>query len=127
MVNGNVGLWIQVVTIIVSFVSGGFVALISHYLAERRRLKEKEERIKDFKERILRKLKHNAYVLAEREIEKYRTQTENLIESLEFGDASTFYYKIPKEEREEIGNVLDLLFYEKYGEAKDKLESLVNQ
>ena len=113
--------------ITVSFVSGCFVALISHYLAERRRMKEEEERIKDFKERILRQLKRNAYVLSKKEIGKYINQTEDLIDSLEFGDASTFYYKIPKEEREEIDIVLDLLFDEKYNEAKDKLGSLVTQ
>ena len=135
MANGNVELWIQVAAIIVGLAGavtaafgGAYLgAKRSHDLEVQRREKEEKEKVNDFKERILRKLKHNAYVLAEREIEKYRTQTENLIESLEFGNASTFYYRIPKEEREEIDPVLDLLFYGKYDEAKDKLESLVNQ
>ena len=71
--------------------------------------------------------KINVY-LSEGEREERRKQLIHLLKSLEFGDASTLYYKIkPEEKRREIDLVLDLLLYKKYSDAKEKIESLINQ
>lgn len=135
MANGNVELWVQVAAIIVGL-AGALVAAFggayrgakrSHDLEVQRRQKEEEKKVKDFKERILRRLMWYALVLSGEEIEEHREQLIYLLRSIEFGDASTLYYKILDEKRREIDLVLDLLLSKKYSDAKDKIESLLNQ
>lgn len=135
MANGNVELWVQVAAIIVGLLgalAGGFASAYFgskkiHDLEVQQRQTEEAEEVKDFKEATLRRLKLYASILSEEKIVKYDDLLEKLLVSLRFGDASTLYYKIPKEERKEIDSVLDLLFSEEYAKAKDKLEALVNQ
>ena len=131
MANGNVELCIQLAAIIVALTAafGGayFGAKKSHDLEVQRRQKEEVEKVNDFKGGVLRQLKWSASVLSLEEIEEERDRLENFLISLRFGDASALYYKIPKEERKGIDSVLDLLLSKDYGDAKDKIESLINQ
>lgn len=127
MVNVNLELWIHVAAIIAAFIGAAFGAWLSHYLEMQRKQKEEEKEVEDFKEVTLRRLKLYASILSEEKIVKYEDLLEKLLVSLRFGDASTLYYKIPKEERKEIDPVLDLLFSEQYGEAIGELESLIAQ
>lgn len=64
--------------------------------------------------------------LSEGEREEDREQLIHLLTSLEYGNASTLYYKIkPEEKRREIDFVLELLLLKNYSEARDKIESLI--
>lgn len=131
MANGNVELCIQLAAIIVALTAafGGayFGAKKSHDLEVQRRQKEEVKKVNDFKGGVLRQLKWYASVLPIEEIDEERDRLENFLISLRFGDASALYYKIPKEERKGIDSVLDLLLSKDYGDAKDKIESLINQ
>lgn len=135
MVNGNIELWLQVVAIIVgltgavvaAFVGAYYGAKKSHDLEVQQRQEEEKEKVNDFEEATLRQLKWYASVLLKKENREDRDRLENLLISLRFGDASALYYKIPKEKREKIDSVLDLLFSEKYSEAIGELESLITQ
>ena len=135
MANENVELWIQVIAIIVGLAGalaaafGGayFGAKKIHALEMQQRQKEEEEKAEAFKEVTLRKLWEFASLLSEKEIGKERERLENLITSLRSGDASALYYRISKEKRKEIDSVLNLLSLKEYSEAKDKIESLINQ
>lgn len=131
MANGNVELCIQLAAIIVALTAafGGayFGAKKSHDLEVQRRQKEEVEKVNDFKGGVLRQLKWYASVLPIEEIDEEKDRLENFLISLRFGDASALYYKIPKEERKGIDSVLDLLLSKDYGDAKDKIESLINQ
>ena len=131
MANGNVELCIQLAAIIVALTAafGGayFGAKKSHDLEVQRRQKEEVEKVNDFKGGVLRQLKWYASVLPIEEIDEEKDRLENFLISLRFGDASALYYKIPKEQRKGIESVLDLLLSKDYGDAKDKIESLINQ
>ena len=131
MANGNVELCIQLAAIIVALTAafGGayFGAKKSHDLEVQRRQKKEVEKVNDFKGGVLRQLKWYASVLPIEEIDEEKDRLENFLISLRFGDASALYYKIPKEERKGIDSVLDLLLSKDYGDAKDKIESLINQ
>ena len=131
MANGNVELYIQLAAIIVALTAafGGayFGAKKSHDLEVQRRQKEEVKKVNDFKGGVLRQLKWYASVLPIEKIDEERDRLENFLISLRFGDASALYYKIPKEERKGIDSVLELLLSKDYGDAKDKIESLINQ
>jgi hypothetical protein len=135
MANGNVELWIEVAAIIVGLVgalAGGFASAYFgskkiHALEAQQRQMEETEKVRDFEEATLRRLKWYASVLSKKEIKEERDKLENLLTSLRFGDASDLYYKISKEERKEIDTVLNLLYSCEYSNAKNKIDLLLNQ
>ncbi|MBK5190052.1 MAG: hypothetical protein JJE19_00925 [Methanosarcinales archaeon] len=134
MTNGNVELWIQVAAVIVALAGafGGayFGAKKSHDLEVQRRKKEEEEKVNDFKESTLLQLLWYASELASNklalsEISEYEDGLKDLLISLSAGNASTLYYSIPKNKRDDMDIVLKKLSSKEYEEAKDLINKML--